>query len=245
MGINVIQAIEKIKCVQEKRKKRLEPDDFINKNWINLKFDKQQSYQTKEVQLETYGHDDENSEDMKRLTEDKSILNYGKDEANQSLFQDVFKPDTTPSLTNTNIKMCSTHAQSSFSDTYFGRLNLFQSISISDEVSSHPHRIRRSLTANSKPFSSNIWRKPERLHWSSAKEFLSVNIKSYKDAVEVVKRKRSDVIVRSEKRKKRKNNEIQVEEMVCLENDDDGTLQLFKSIYLNHLNKFERSLEKY
>ena len=138
MGVNVIKAIDKIQCVRTGKEPIFDPDELLNKTWINANFKTATSIQDNNSVRDNTTGDMNNS----------YPIFFSTNGAEQQIWEES--------------STCRPHYENG------------ESLSIQ----------------------SRVWRKPNNSGLCKTDYFLSRKVNTYDDAIEIVKRKRNEVIVR-------------------------------------------------
>lgn len=175
MGINIINAIEKIHNVKEGDIRKLEPDDYIDKDWYT----------------KTYGHQQVLTSEVSRKWEAESTA------VNPTNNNDVLKKEEERNevaenkLIETAInKNCSEERVVLNNTTKEGKKQLFNSY---NAIKTAKFSLDRTKKAKFEPdFQSSIWkREPKYCYYHcNANSFLSKKVKCYLHAIDLVWRQR-------------------------------------------------------
>ena len=175
MGINIINAIEKIHNVKEGDIRKLELDEYIDKDWYTKKYGHQKSVTSKESRKweteSTAVNPSNNCEDLNKVEERKEV-------AECVLIEEAIN------------KNCKEERVFLSNPTKEGKTHVFNS---NNAMKTVKFSLDRTKESNYKPdFQSSIWKREAKYvyYHCNANSFLSKKVKCYVHAIDLVWRQR-------------------------------------------------------
>ena len=174
MGINIINAIEKIHNVKEGDIRKLEPDDYIDKDWYTKK----------------YGHQKAVTSELRWKWEiDSTAVNPTKNDEDRKVVERNEVADGML-IEQARNKNCIKERAVLNNTTKEGKTQLFDS---KKTIKTTKFSLDRTKETNYKPdFKSSIWKREAKYcyYHCNANSFLSKKVKCYAHAIDLVWRQR-------------------------------------------------------